>query len=244
MGRPLRQLRPSDPFVRWVLDDLSPDEILVVGANIAFVDSAETAGEVWITCLGEDPGMCARLVEQLASTTAVDGITVPEEAFGLLPARLQSPDHGHWSFWVYDPDLAPIGDSDAIDLTSDDPRIAPLLAHSDSAHVFPGDPRVVRWVGVIDGERLVSVAAQRTESSGAAHIVSVCTDPQRRGEGLARRACTRIMRLATDEGAPAVILEMYAGNEAGRRTYSALGFREVGRFRSGLLSARGHRVPA
>jgi ribosomal protein S18 acetylase RimI-like enzyme len=63
----------------------------------------------------------------------------------------------------------------------------------------------------------------------------VCTDPARRGEGLARRACTRIMQLAVEEGAPAIVLEMYVANDAGRRTYEALGFHEVGRYRSGLL---------
>jgi predicted GNAT family acetyltransferase len=82
----------------------------------------------------------------------------------------------------------------------------------------------------------VTVAAQVTEESGAAHIVSVCTDPQYRGRGLARRACSRIMRSAMDEGAPMLILEMYTANEAGRRAYSALGFTEVGRYASGLLA--------
>ena len=136
---------------------------------------------------------------------------------------------------MHDPGRVVIGDSDAIDLAHDDPRIAPLLAHSDSAHIFPGDPRIVRWVGVVEDDRLVSVAAQRRETTGAAHICSVCTEPGRRGEGLARRACTRIMALAARERAPAIVLEMYAANEAGRRTYEALGFVEVGRYRSGLL---------
>ena len=70
-----------------------------------------------------------------------------------------------------------------------------------------------------DGDRLVSVAAQVNEESGAAHLVSVCTDPEYRGRGLARHACTRIMRTAISEGAPMLILEMYVGNEAGRRAY-------------------------
>jgi ribosomal protein S18 acetylase RimI-like enzyme len=190
---------------------------------------------VWATALGGDPAVCARLIVELAATTAIDGVTVPEDAFELLPAQLQSPDHGHWCFWIHDETLAPIGESDAIDLDPEDPRIPQLLAHSDSAHIFPGDPRAVRWVGVLEGDRLLSVAAERRESSGAVHICSVCTDPERRGEGLARRACTRIMQLAAAAGAPAIVLEMYVANEAGRRTYDALGFREVGRYRSGLL---------
>jgi ribosomal protein S18 acetylase RimI-like enzyme len=234
-GQSLRRLRPTDEFIRWALADERPDVVLVEGDCVAWVGGAEMPGEVWATALGSDDAICARLIEELAEGQIIDGVTVPEGAFALLPPHLQSPDHGHWCFWVYDPARAPIGRSDAVDLASDDPRIAPLLAHSDSAHIFPGDPRIVRWVGVVEGEQLVSVAAQRTEVTGAAHIVSVCTAPDRRGEGLARRACTRIMELAVEEGAPAIVLEMYVANDAGRRTYEALGFREVGRYRSGLL---------
>jgi ribosomal protein S18 acetylase RimI-like enzyme len=235
MGQPLSQLRRTDPYVRWVLADETPDVVMVDGDCLGWVGGAEMAGEVWATAIGRDDVTCARLVERLDARIPVDGVTVPEGAFALLPARLQSPDHGHWCFWVHDPQRVPIGESDAIDLADDDPRIALLLEHSDSAHIFPGDPRIVRWVGIVDGDELISVAAQRTEATGAAHICSVCTDPTRRGEGLARRACTRIMQLAQAEEAPAIVLEMYAGNDAGRRTYEALGFVEVGRYRSGLL---------
>ncbi len=238
-GRPLSQLRPNDPYVRWVLADEVPEVVLEEGDCLGWIGSAEMAGETWATALGPDDAACARLIERLAEDFRIDGVTVPENAFDLLPAELQSPDHGHWCFWVYDPSLAPIAGSDAIDLEDDDPRIAPLLSHSDSAHIFPGDPRIIRWVGVVEGDKLVSVAAQRVEATGAAHICSVCTVPDRRGEGLARRACRRIMQVAMDQGAPAVVLEMYVGNDAGRRTYEALGFREVGRYRSGLLRGGG-----
>jgi ribosomal protein S18 acetylase RimI-like enzyme len=232
----LRLLRPNDPFVVWVLGDLTPEHVLVDGDNVAFIGDAETDGEVWVTALGEDANACARLVVTMAASSMIDGVTVPEDAFALLPPELQSPDHGHWCFWVHDADLVPVGKTDAIELAADDPRIAPLLAHSDSAHIFPGDPRIVRWAGVVDGEELVSVAGQRLERTGAAHICSVCTAPDRRGQGLARRACTRIMQIAAVEASPAIVLEMYAANESGRRTYQALGFRETGRYRSGLLT--------
>jgi len=235
MARRLSELRPTDEFIRWVLADEQPDVVLLEGDCIAWIGGAEMAGEVWVTALGPDAATCARLVEQLGAQQHIDGITVPEDAFALLPAALQSPDHGHWCFWVHDPALVPLGASDAIDLSDDDQRIAALLEHSDSAHIFPGDERIVRWVGVVEGDELISVAAQRMEVTGAAHIVSVCTAPERRGEGLARRACTRIMKLADAEGAPAIVLEMYVANDSGRRTYEVLGFREVGRYRSGLL---------
>ena len=235
MGLPLSQLRPTDPYVQWVLADEEPDVVIERDGCVGWVGGAEMAGEVWGTALGDDDAVCAQLIEELDARQPLDGVTVPEHAFALLPSRLQSPDHGHWCFWIYDPELQPIAESDAVDIAADDPRIGPLLAHSDSAHIFPGDPRAERWVGILDGDRLISVAAQRRETTGAVHICSVCTAPDRRGEGLARRVCARLMQTAVEEGAPAIVLEMYAGNDAGRRTYQALGFREVGRYRSGLL---------
>ena len=93
-------------------------------------------------------------------------------------------------------------------------------------------------------DRLVAVAGQITEPSGAAHLVSVCTDPDHRGRRLARQACLGIMHRAVADGAPMLVLEMYAANEAGRRAYSALGFVEAGTYRSGLLDPGGRRVPA
>jgi GNAT superfamily N-acetyltransferase len=176
----------------------------------------------------------------MAAEHEVDGITVCEAAFDLLPEGLRSPDPGHWCLWTLDPARTALGATSAVSLALDDPRIGPLLEYSDSAHIFPGDPRLVRWSGILDGERLVAAAAQVTESSGAAHIVSVCTDPDYRGRGLARDVCTHIMRSAVAEGAPMIVLEMYVANEAGRRAYGALGFVEVGRYMSGLLA---HALP-
>jgi RimJ/RimL family protein N-acetyltransferase len=181
-----------------------------------------------------------RLVVELVDQHEVDGITVSESAFGLLPGHLRSPDPGHWCFWMLDPAGLTLPPTTATELALDDPRIAPLLAHSDSAHIFPGDPAIVRWAGVVDGDRLVAVAGQISERSGAAHLVSVCTDPRYRGRRLAGEACLGIMRAAVAEGAPMLVLEMYTANEAGRRAYSALGFVERGRYASGLLA---HALP-
>jgi ribosomal protein S18 acetylase RimI-like enzyme len=165
----------------------------------------------------------------------VDGVTVPEEAFAALPEHLRSPSPGHWCFWHRGVDDLP-SSGDAVLLDDDDPRIAALLEHSESAHVFPGDPRIVRWAGVLEDDELLSVAGQVTERSGAAHLVSVCTAPAARGRGLAAQACAAVMQAAAGAGAPAIVLEMYVANDAGRRTYERLGFVEAGRYRSGLLN--------
>ncbi len=213
-----------------------PPALAAEGANLAWLGRASRPGEAWVTGLGDDPEVVARLVAAMASEHEVDGITVPEDAFDLLPEHLRSPDPGHWCLWTLDPAETPLGSTSAVELAMDDPRIGPLLRHSDSAHIFPGDPRLVRWAGIVDGERLVATAAQVTESSGAAHLVSVCTDPEYRGRGLAGDVCTHVMRSAVAEGAPMIVLEMYVHNDAGRRAYRALGFTEVGRYKSGLLA--------
>ena len=231
-----RQVRPTDPLIRWMGGHHPPPALIADGANLAWLGRASRPGESWITGLGDDPDVVARLVVRMAAEHDVDGITVPESVFDLLPARLRSPDPGHWCLWTLDPARAVLGPTSAVELALDDPRIGPLLEHSDSAHIFPGNPRLVRWAGILDGERLVSTAALLTESSGAGHIVSVCTDPDYRGRGLARDVCTWIIRSAIEDGAPMIVLEMYVANEAGRRTYSALGFSEVGRYKSGLLA--------
>lgn len=232
--RPL-QIRPRDPFIRWVIGDRRPPGLVHDGTSLAWLGRATRPGEEWVTGVGDDPVVVARLVTSVADAHPVDGVTIVEDAFDLLPARLRSPDPGHWCFWDRGTDdLPPAGD--AVLLADDDPRIAPLLEHSASARMFPGDPRIVRWAGVVEGDDLVSVAGQVTERTGAAHLVSVCTAPQARGRGLAGQACAALMHAAAAAGAPAFVLEMYVANEAGRSTYRRLGFAESRRFRSGLLT--------
>jgi ribosomal protein S18 acetylase RimI-like enzyme len=232
--RPL-QIRPNDPFIRWVIGDRETTGLVCDGTAVAWLGRASRPGEAWATGMGEDPAAVSRLVVAVADAHEVDGVTVSEEAFDSLPDRLRSPSPGHWCFWHRGvDDLPPSGD--AVLLDDHDPRIAALLEHSESAHVFPGDPRIVRWAGVLEGDQLVSVAGQVTERSGAAHLVSVCTAPEARGRGLAAQACAAVMQAAAASGAPAIVLEMYVANDAGRRTYERLGFVEAGRYRSGLLN--------
>jgi ribosomal protein S18 acetylase RimI-like enzyme len=231
--RPL-QIRPDDPFVRWVIGGREPTGLVAEGDCCAWLGRASRPGEAWVTGLGGSPDVVAGLVAEVAGRYPVDGVTVPEDAFDRLPEPLRSPDPGHWCFWWRDVrDLPDAGRAQVLE--DDDPRIAPLLAHSSSAHVFPGDPSVVRWAGVVDSGTLLSVAGQRVEPTGAAHLVSVCTEPSARGRGLAGQACAALMQAAVADGAPVIVLEMYVANEAGRATYRRLGFTEAGRFRSGLL---------
>lgn len=235
------EARPDDPLVTWMVSregfggSDSGTPVVASGRNVAWLGRAARPGERWVTGLGEEPAEVARLVEHLAGEHDIDGVTVPEDAFAHLPEPLQSPDPGRWCFWTLSPDDIGQTSSSAIPLSLDDARIDELLAHSSSAHVFRGDPRIVRWMGIEREGRLAAVAGQVTESSGAAHLVSVCTHPDFRGLGLASEVCAGILTEAVADGAPMLVLEMYTSNQAGRSVYAGLGFTERGRYASGLL---------
>lgn len=242
MREALLAARGDDPLVRWSVADRTDGELslsnglLVVGRNVAWRGRASRPGEHWVTGLGEDPKVVANLVAELAAQGRTDGITISQDAFTSLPSALQSPDPGHWSYWTRSASPHGLNPQGAHKLDPQDSRIDGLLAHSNSAHVFPGDERVVEWYGVEEGEQLQAVAARMKEPSGAAHLVSVCTDPVSRGKGLAAQVCARALLDAIEDGAPILVLEMYVANEAGRALYTRLGFREQGRYLSGLLA--------
>ena len=232
----LAAARPDDPFIRWRVtgDDLVAVE--VDGDHVGWLRVAQRTGEVWATTLGNEPARVTAILTALSARMPIEGVTVEESVYSNLPPAFMSPEPRHWSLWTLDPAGAAPRSSLAIRLSGDDPRIAPLLNYSDSAHVFPGDERIVRWCGVVQGSKLLSVGAQVISATGAAHLVSICTHPGFRGLGLAREVCNSLITEATADQVPMIFLEMYAGNESGRRLYSALGFSEVGVYRSGRIS--------
>ena len=235
----LRRARPGDPFVEWHIDPSGIEAAVIDGDHVAWTRLSRNGSERWATALGDDAGRVAALLGRLDEQARIDGVTVQASVHRDLPSPLRAPETGHWSLWI-------IGANDVTERTRElaaaakaidgaDERINGLLRHSESAHVFAGNPAVARWAGVEDGEALVAVAGQEIEASGAAHIVSVCTDPGHRGLGHARAVCSRLVVESVRSGSPVVILEMYAANEAGRALYSSVGFTEAGQYRSGLL---------
>ena len=233
MPSPLQQARPTDPYVRWEPHAHAARHVLVDGDHVAWTHEARTPGEVWASALGDDVARIAALLDRLDRLDRFEGLTVPDGLQARLPERLRQPEFGHWSFWhLVDVDRRRPHAAEPI--ASDDPRIDPLLAHSRSASHFAGDPSVVRWFGVVDGDALVSVAGQVEGADRSACIVSVCTHPEVRGRGLAADPCSAVIEAALGEGAPAVWLEMYAANESARRLYRRLGFDETARFCSGF----------
>ncbi|MSO27091.1 MAG: GNAT family N-acetyltransferase [Candidatus Nanopelagicales bacterium] len=227
--------RPHDPFIRWRVAGSDLAAVEVDGDHVGWLRISKETSEVWATSLGTDSGRVTAILAALAASMPIDGITVEDSVFSKLPPGFISPESGHWCLWTLDPAKFGARKSTAIILAPDDKRIAELLVHSNSAHVFPGDDNIVRWCGVVRGEKLLSVGAQVHSATGAAHLVSICTHPSARSAGLAREVCNALINEVIADEAPMIFLEMFAGNEPGRRVYSALGFDEVGVYRSGRL---------
>ena len=228
-------VRPDDPYLRWRLERHPLLALAVDGDHLGYVRRTPK-GENWATLVGEDPSCLAALLAHLDNEVGVDGITVPEAAYAHVPESQRGRDPGHWSLWFLD-NATPVRPSRAVALDDDDPRIAPLLVHSPSSYIGPDHPDVRRWVGVVEGDRLVSVGAHLVDRGDAAHLVSICTDPSERGRGAAAEVVSGLVRAARSDGCPIVELEMYVANSAGASLYRRLGFVEHGRYFSWLIAS-------
>ena len=227
------RIRPADPFLRWMVGPQAAADLVNRGDQVAWLHAGSRPHPGWVTARGDDPEVVVDLVSELVERHQVSGYTVPEIARDAAATRLGGGEPRLWCWWVREQVAAPRPPGTVLAL--DDPRIGPLLTHSASAYVLPGDQRIIRWAGVDDGRSLVAVAGAVLEKSGAWHLVSVCTHPDYRAQGYAAQACGVLIDEAQTAGAPAVVLEMYSDNEAGRRLYRRLGFSEEARFLSCVL---------
>ncbi|MFJ8580774.1 GNAT family N-acetyltransferase [Micromonospora sp. NPDC093277] len=145
----------------------------------------------------------------------------PEEVSGRLTvARLDD-----WDFlWTTTPPPRQPEEERVVRLTeSDHPALEALIEES-----FPtttsrtGDPRIVDWYGIRDGDRLVACGADRSRGDiGFLAGLTVATD--RRGRGLGA-ALTAGMARALFARYDHVALGVYADNLGAIRLYRRLGF--------------------
>jgi ribosomal protein S18 acetylase RimI-like enzyme len=89
--------------------------------------------------------------------------------------------------------LVPLGDADA----------EAMLALTDL--VFPGyfrrhTPRMGRYLGVKDGDRLLAMAGERLAGPGHREISGVCVHPEAAGRGYARALVASLVNLQRAEG--------------------------------------------
>jgi len=235
-----------DPMVRWSVDPEQVRHVLEREGNFAWIRTTKE-GKVWATVLDDHPVRAKQLASDLAQYS-FSGITchaqVWESLWATWPGRHHlstgERDRGLWSLWACQVNAVSTPDASghlAVVLRPDDERIQPLLANSTSAHVFPGDWRILNWVGVEDGAELVAVAGQIRAQGGASEVVSVCTHPNFRGRGYAGQCVAEVVRLSRETGFQTVILEAYTENLPAAAVYHRVGFTEVGRYCSWELAS-------
>ncbi|ROQ41593.1 FR47-like protein [Frondihabitans sp. PhB188] len=112
---------------------------------------------------------------------------------------------------------------DIVDLADADvPEMLRLTALTRPGPFLPRTIAFGGYVGVVDGGRLVAMAGRRLSMPGWVEISAVCTDPEARGRGLARRLITEVARGVRADGDRA-FLHVAAGNPA-QGLYEAMGF--------------------
>ncbi|MEV4489302.1 GNAT family N-acetyltransferase [Micromonospora coxensis] len=147
--------------------------------------------------------------------------TDPDTLTGRFPlARLDE-----WDFlWT---DAAPPAQADeerVVRLTAaDHPALAALIDEAfPSTTSRPGDPGVVDWYGIRDGDRIVACGADRSRGD-IGFLAGLTVAPDRRGRGLGAAltaGMTRALRARYDQ----VALGVYTDNVGALRLYRRLGF--------------------
>ncbi len=219
LGRPLARAWMRDGAVLWLA-----------------VDNEHRVS--YLSALGEPPAVAGLLGDVLPELPPRQRVTLPRGTAPLLPAWVGL-DGVDWDFrWTPEP-FARQPREDEVHVLADLSEVGPLLAASSPrASVSPGDDAARRWVGLVDAGRLVACAADTSSAEGVGHLSSIAVHPDCRGQGLGRTVTAALARLLFAGGCDLVTLGMYADNDAGRRMYDALGWRDEHRFTSGPLQVR------
>lgn len=94
------------------------------------------------------------------------------------------------------------------------------------------------FFGIFEGSRLLAMAGQRMRVHGFVEVSAVCTHPDARGRGYARRLMSAVMELILRDG-DTPFLHSFADNHAAIRVYEALGFRLRRHFQLAVLKNEG-----
>ncbi|GAA4019470.1 GNAT family N-acetyltransferase [Deinococcus rubellus] len=111
---------------------------------------------------------------------------------------------------------------------ADLPEMLELVALAQPGPFGPRTPELGAYFGVREGGRLVALTGERLRLGGFTEVSAVCTHPDWRGRGLARRTVSRVARKAFSEQ-QTPFLHVIAGNVGAIRLYGSLGFVERAR---------------
>ncbi|NBE84360.1 GNAT family N-acetyltransferase [Micromonospora rubida] len=144
-----------------------------------------------------------------------------------LSGRLAATRIDHWDFrWTAAPPPPQPGEERVVRLTgADHPALAELIEEAfPTTTSRPGDPRVVDWYGIRDGDRLVACGADRSRGD-IGFLSGLTVAPAARGRGLGA-ALTAGMTRALSARYDQVALGVYTHNVGAARLYRRLGFRD------------------
>ncbi|MDX3901765.1 MAG: GNAT family N-acetyltransferase [Sphingobium sp.] len=165
------------------------------GAALAALVPAD--GELWLVDhapLPPPPGAVVLRTARLAQMIAVDLPTLD------APAQ----------------DVAVLTDADV-------PEMQALASMTRPGPFHPLTHRLGRFIGIRSEGRLVAMAGERMRLPGFAEISGVCTHPDHRGEGHAKRLMHLVARAMLARG-ETPFLHAYADHEATIALYERLGF--------------------
>ncbi|MFE7753188.1 GNAT family N-acetyltransferase [Streptomyces sp. NPDC057428] len=115
-------------------------------------------------------------------------------------------------------------DNEIRELTpADIPEMAALIQATRPGPFPPGSHRCTTYFGVRRSGSLVAMGGLRMRPAGHTEISTVCTLPEYRRRGLARRVVGHLSALVTDQG-NTPFLHAEAGQEVVTRLYGSLGF--------------------
>jgi len=115
-----------------------------------------------------------------------------------------------------DSDVEVLGDADAAEMLA-------LAALTEPGPFFARTHKMGRFIGVRDGGRLVAMAGERLRFAGHVEVSGVCTHPEFRGRGLARRLSAAVTAEIQRRGKQA-FLHAWTRNTAAIALYQSLGF--------------------
>lgn len=231
----------NDIFVRSSLPLEEDVRGFRLGAGAAWLTrSRRRQGAGWLSVVGA-PDLVPPLVDAALESLgdAVTGLTIPAVALADLPDSLRPTTYNLWDwFWTAtEPPYSPAEDAVTWAEPGDEPAIAAMLDVDSPRHsAGPGDEDVRRWCVLRDSDGgLLAFAAHVEHVPGVPHLASIVTRTDQRGRGLGGAVTAWITRQLLAEGAPIVTLGMYADNDAARRMYHRLGYRDSQHFASGQL---------
>ena len=181
----------------------------------------------WLALLGR-PEEAAELARAVPALLGRDpgGLTVSADVFPVVSAVWDLRLRGRWEYMATG-DAPPMPEPHVREVLDPAEVDAVLDAGNADAHARPGDPDILRWLGIDDAEGLACVGALTRTVNGGAHLRAITTVPHARGRGLGTAVSAALTRAGLAEVSPEVTLGVYTVNTGAIALYERLGYRRV-----------------